>query len=118
MKFSYRAALLASALSVASLPALAQTATSVTLNGSTFTNQGLQGVGRLSASLRDKFGETFGSMSAMQIDLHSWRRNADGSYAGTLYALPDRGYNVANTTNYIPRYNVLSLTFNPYTGTT
>ncbi len=118
MKRSYRAALLASALTFAALPVLAQSATSVTLNGSTFTNQGLQGVGRLSASLRDKFGETFGSMSAMQIDLHSWRRNADGSYAGTLYALPDRGYNVAATTNYIPRYNVLSLTFNPYTGTT
>ena len=116
MKFSYRAALLASALSFAALPVLAQSATSVTLNGTTFTNQGLQGVGRLSAGLRDKFGETFGSMSAMQIDLHSWRRNADGSYAGTLYALPDRGYNVAATTNYIPRYNVLSLTFNPYTG--
>lgn len=117
MKTSFRGALLASALSLLTLPALAQSATSVTLNGTTFTNQGLQGVGRLSASLRDKYGETFGSMSAMQIDLHSWHRNADGSYAGTLYALPDRGYNVAATTNYIPRYNVVSLTFNPYTGT-
>lgn len=116
MKNSFRAALLASAFAL-SAPVMAQTATTATLNGTTFTNQGLQGVGRLSASLRDKFGETFGSMSAMQIDLHTWRRNADGSYAGTLYALPDRGYNVASTTNYIPRYNVLSLTFNPYTGT-
>lgn len=117
MTRSLRAALLTSALTLATMPALAQTATSVTLNGTTFTNQGLQGVGRLPANLRDKFGETFGSVSAMQIDLHSWHRNADGSYGGTLYTLPDRGYNVAATTNYIPRYNILSLTFNPYTGT-
>ncbi|MFV3129309.1 esterase-like activity of phytase family protein [Niveispirillum sp. KHB5.9] len=117
MKQSFRGALLASALCLGTLPALAQSATSVTLNGTTFTNQGLQGVGRLASNTRDKFGETVGSMSAMAIDLRSWHRNADGSYAGTLYALPDRGYNVASTTNYIPRYNVLSLTFNPYTGT-
>lgn len=116
MKVSFRSALLASALCLATSPALGQTATNVTLNGTTFSNQGLQGVGRMPAALRDKFGETFGSMSAMQIDLRSWRRNADGSYVGTLYALPDRGYNVASTTNYIPRYNIISLSFNPYTG--
>ncbi|MDG5494888.1 esterase-like activity of phytase family protein [Niveispirillum sp. BGYR6] len=117
MKISIRSALLASALSFVTLPAFAQSASTVTLNGTSFTNQGLQGVGRLSAALRDKYGETFGSISAMQIDLHSWQRNADGSYSGTLYTLPDRGYNVASTTNYIPRYNVLSLSFNPYSGT-
>jgi outer membrane autotransporter protein len=117
MRMSLRSLLLAGSVSLLSLSAVAQTTTTATLNGTVFTNQGLQGVGRLPASLRDKFGETFGSISAMQIDTKSWRRRSDGTYSGTLYALPDRGYNVASTTNYAPRYNILDLTFNPYTGT-
>ncbi|WP_049974198.1 esterase-like activity of phytase family protein [Azospirillum sp. B4] len=118
MRNLFRKLLLGTTLIGLPLPAVAQSAVDVTLNGTVFTNQGLQGVGRLPASLKDKFGETFGSISSMQIDLHTWHRLADGSYAGTLYTLPDRGYNVASTTNYIPRYNILDLTFSPYTGTT
>ncbi|QJE73143.1 autotransporter domain-containing protein [Aerophototrophica crusticola] len=114
MASSFRGLLLATALSTLALPVLAQSTT--TLNGTTFTNQGLQGVGRMAANLKDKFGETFGSISGMQIDLRTWTRRADGSYAATLYTLPDRGYNVNATTNYIPRYNVVDLTFAPFTG--
>jgi hypothetical protein len=90
--------------------------TSATINGDTFVNQGLVGVGRISSDTRDKFGETFGSMSGMVFDSSSWRRNGD-SYSGTLFALPDRGYNVLGTTNYRPRLNTLSLNFTPYYGT-
>jgi hypothetical protein len=105
---------------VAAVALLMTTATaeaqSVTFQGSTFTNLGLQGVGRLSAAQRDRFGETFGSLSAMALDLRSWRRNGD-SYNGTLYGLPDRGFNIAGTTNYQPRVNIIGLSFTPYTGT-
>ena len=62
-----------------------------TLGGTAFANQGLVGAGRLGANTRDFRNETLGSFSGMAIDLSSWRRNADGSYAGMIYTLPDRG---------------------------
>lgn len=93
----------------------AQSPVSVTFGGQTFTNQGLTGVGRLPAALRDSFGETFGSFSALAFDARSWTRTGT-SFTGTLYAQPDRGYNVSGTTDYIPRFNILSVTFAPTPG--
>ncbi len=91
----------------------AQPVTTVTLNGQNFVNQGLVGVGRIPASTKDKFGETFGSFSAFTVQPGSWRRQADGSYAGTLFAQPDRGYNVTATSNYTPRFNKIDFTLRP-----
>ncbi len=91
----------------------AQPVTTVTLNGQIFVNQGLVGVGRMPAALKDKFGETFGSFSAFTFQPGSWRRNADGSYSGTLFAQPDRGYNVTGTTNYVSRFNKITVAFAP-----
>ena len=51
---------------------------SVTVGGATLVNQGRVAIGRMPANLRDKFGETFGSGSAMAIDPTSWKRDADG----------------------------------------
>jgi hypothetical protein len=65
--------------------------TNVTLGGVTFSNKGLIGAGRLSATTLDFRGETLGSFSGMAIDLSTWRRNADGSYVGGIFTLPDRG---------------------------
>lgn len=93
--------------------AAASSPVTVTLGGNTFVNQGLVGVGRLPASALDKFGETFGSFSAFAVQPGSWKRNADGSYSGTLFTQPDRGYNAANTTNYVPRFNKLTVRFTP-----
>ena len=43
-------------------------ATSVTLNGKTFVNQGLQGVARLSATATVDFnGDTFGAFSGLDV---------------------------------------------------
>lgn len=89
------------------------TAQTVELNGRTYLNQGLVGVGRVAASLKDKFGETHGSFSAFTVDPGTWQRHADGSYSGVLLTQPDRGYNIAATTNYVPRYNVFNFTFKP-----
>ena len=89
-------------------------ANSVTLNGQTYINHGLVGVGELPANLRDKYGETFGSFSAFTFG--DWTRNANGSYSGTLYTQPDRGYNAANTTDYTPRYNQIGVQFTPAPG--
>jgi hypothetical protein len=101
------------ALVVSSAPAQSVT---TTLNGRVFVNHGLVGVGRMPASMKDKYGETFGSFSAFAFQPGSWRRQADGSYAGTLFTQPDRGYNVTGTTNYTPRFNKVAVTFRPAPG--
>ena len=95
-------------------------ATQVTLNGTTFINQGLQGMGRIAAGTPDFNGDSFGAFSGMDILPGSWRKNADGTYGATLYALPDRGPNGIGTvtfSNYAGRASAFAMTFSPYTGT-
>src|SRR5262249_44867234 len=71
----------------------------------------------ISASALDTFGESFGSVSSMQIT--GFSTNADGSYTGTLNILPDRGYNSgAFFADYAARVNQASFTFRPYYGAT
>ncbi len=77
-----------------------------------FVNKGLVGVGRLPANMKDKFGETFGSGSGVAVDLKSWKKTGD-SYTGTVFILPDRGYNVEGTTDYRDRLNKVSVTLKP-----
>lgn len=90
---------------------------SVTLGGTTFINQGLQGVGRISGSTLDSFGETFGSVSSMVIT--NWAGSGD-SFTGTFNILPDRGYNTSNTggffSNYAARIQTVDFSFTPYTS--
>ncbi|TGD97222.1 esterase-like activity of phytase family protein [Methylobacterium nonmethylotrophicum] len=91
---------------------------SVTASGATIVNQGLQGVARLSATTRDFLGDTLGSFSSLAVDLSTWRRNGD-TYTGTLYTLPDRGYNNPDGglfSDYAGRLNRFTLSFTPYTG--
>jgi len=78
---SLRANLLAGACLACLAPAHAQyttantsTATgdqSVTLNGVTFTNNGLVGMGRVPVSGKDFLGDTMGSFSGFAIDPNS-----------------------------------------------
>lgn len=89
-------------------------AQTVSIGGATFTSKGLVGVGRVSASLRDKYGETFGSLSGLALDPRTWRRNADGTYSGTLYAQPDRGVTRNGAaSNYTPRTHRFAVSFLP-----
>jgi len=106
------AALAVLAASAATLPVAALADNAVTAGGVTLINKGLVGVGRIPANQRDKFGETFGSGSGMSIDPSSWTRDGNG-YKGTLWLLPDRGYNVVGTTDYRPRLNTLAIQFSP-----
>src|SRR4051812_2280673 len=112
MKNPYRTASLGVALALftALTPALADS--TATIGGIRFVNKGLVGVGRIPAALRDKFGETFGSGSGMAIDTSGWTHDA-GTYKGSLWLLPDRGYNVAGTTDYRPRLNTIGIEFTP-----
>lgn len=64
--------------------------------------------------MRDKFGENFGSGSGLAPDPKTWSR-ADGAYRGTIYMLPDRGYNISGTENYRARLNKLTVVLRPPT---
>ncbi len=93
--------------------------TQATLNGQTFVNSGIVGMGRVAAGTRDFNGDTFGAFSGMDIDLSTWRRTASG-YTGNMFALPDRGPNgIGSVTfsDYAGRLNAFSMAFTPYTGT-
>ncbi|MBZ9846719.1 esterase-like activity of phytase family protein [Mesorhizobium sp. CA14] len=92
------------ALFTAVTPALA--------DGVAYVDKGLVGVGRIPASQKDKFGETFGSGSGMAMDAKSWARDGSG-YKGSLWLLPDRGYNVVGTTDYRPRLNTILIELTP-----
>lgn len=110
MKHLYRTASLGVALALftALTPALADS--TATVGG--LVNKGLVGVGRIPAAQLDKFGETFGSGSGMSIDTSGWTHDAAG-YKGSLWLLPDRGYNVVGTTDYRPRLNTIGIEFAP-----
>lgn len=102
------AILLAAALAAGA----ARAENTVTVGGFTLVNHGMVGVGRIKADQRDKFRETFGSGSGMAIDPKSWTRKGD-RYQGTLYLLPDRGYNVTGTIDYRARLNKIAIDFTP-----
>ncbi|AYD01264.1 esterase-like activity of phytase family protein [Neorhizobium sp. NCHU2750] len=108
----YSARALVGLLLSTTAPVLALADQSVTVDGKTFVNKGRVAIGRMPASLRDSMGETFGSGSGMAFDAKSWKRDGD-SYSGTLYLLPDRGYNAVGTTDYQSRLNTVSITMTP-----
>lgn len=69
-----------------------------TCNGKTYTYQQLAGYGLVASNARDKLGDTLGGYgSAIAIDRSSWKKTSNGTYSGTLYALPDRGWYVLTT---------------------
>jgi hypothetical protein len=95
-------------------------AQSVNFEGQTFVNKGLVGVARVPSNAVDQFGDTLGGFgSGMAMDLESWHRNRDGSFGGTLYMLPDRGWNTQGTVDYRGRLHRFEVTLNPlYSGST
>jgi uncharacterized protein YhjY with autotransporter beta-barrel domain len=100
----------------------AGSAFNLTLNGtvSTFRNLGMQGFGRIDATLKDSSGESFGGFSGMSLDQRSWKKNGDGSYSGTFIALGDRGRNdpaAGIFSDYRNRIINVGFNFTPYTGT-
>ncbi len=98
------------------LPAAAMAETTVKAGDASFTNKGLVAIGRIPASQRDRYGETFGSGSGMAIDPTTWKKDGD-SYTGSLWLLPDRGYNVEGTTDYTDRLNRIEFRLTPATAT-
>jgi hypothetical protein len=108
MTITFRTALAAALFTACAAPAMAQ----ITVSGTTYQVQGLVGVGRMDASLRDSFGETFGSVSGLWATSSAWSRSGD-TYTGTFLTTPDRGYNVLGTIDYAPRLNEIAVSFTP-----
>ena len=90
----------------------------VSFNGASYLNKGLVGVGTFTSGAYDSLGDTLGSFSSFKVDTNTWRKNANGSYAGSLYTLPDRGYNVAGLIDYAARIQKFALVFTPDYGLT
>jgi hypothetical protein len=60
----------------------------------------LVGKGYFPSDARDMFGDTAGGWgSGIAADVKSWKKRSDGVYEGTLYTLPDRGWNANGTTS-------------------
>ncbi|KAL8840258.1 MAG: hypothetical protein Q9176_003950 [Flavoplaca citrina] len=88
-------------------------------NGKQYTYQQLAGYGFIPANARDSFGDNLGGWgSAIAIDQKSWRKLKNGTYTGTLYAVPDRGWNTQGTLNYQNRIHTFSISFTPNTKAT
>lgn len=92
----------------------------VSFQGQTFVNKGLFGVARVPSNAVDQFGDTLGGFgSGMAMDLDSWHKNRDGTYGGTLYMLPDRGWNTQGTVDFRGRLHRFEIKLNPLSsGTT
>lgn len=82
---------------LATIVGFAATATAIvnktTCNGKTYTYEELAGVGILPGNTRDEFGDTLGGIgSGIALDRSQWKKLANGSYTGVVWALPDRGW--------------------------
>jgi hypothetical protein len=70
----------------------------VTIDHHTYKYIQLVGKAEFPSDARDKFGDTAGGWgSAIAADVKSWKKKKDGSYTGTLFATPDRGWNTNGT---------------------
>lgn len=91
----------------------AASVSSTTCNGKTYVYQSLAGYGFTPSDARDKFGDTAGGIgSSAAIDPKSWKKNGN-TYTGTLWALPDRGWNTEGTLNFQPRLHKFGIKFTP-----
>ena len=88
-----------------------------------FGNSGLVGVGRVSGNAFDALGPNVDSLggigSAIFVDQSSLLRSGDAingfTYSGTLYGVPDRGFNGA-AQDFHPRLHTFSFAITPYYG--
>ncbi|CAG8979627.1 hypothetical protein HYALB_00011990 [Hymenoscyphus albidus] len=82
--------------------------------GKNYTYDSLAGFGLVPSNSRDKFGDTLGGFgSAIAFDRAQWKKLSNGTYTGTMYALPDRGWNTQGTVNFQARVHKFGIVFTP-----
>ncbi|KAH8897899.1 3-phytase [Thozetella sp. PMI_491] len=85
---------------------------SVKIGSDTYENHGVAGYGFVPFSTKDSRGDTLGGIgSSAAIEKNSWKKTGTTTYTGTLWGLPDRGFNVLGTINYQPRVHKFTITF-------
>lgn len=90
-----------------------------TCNAKTYVYEELAGYGYLPSNARDNHGDTLGGIgSSLAFEKDSWKKLKNGSYTGTAWALPDRGWNTEGTLNYQNRVHKMKVTLNPQEGAT
>ena len=91
-----------------------RTVAKTTCDTRSFTYERLAGYGFVPSDARDNFGDTLGGYgSSIAIDRNTWRKLKNGSYAASLWAVPDRGWNTEGTLNYQSRIHRFGLMFTP-----
>ncbi|KAK6071331.1 hypothetical protein SCUP515_07942 [Seiridium cupressi] len=87
---------------------------STTCNGKTYVYEELAGYGFVVSDAVDKFGDNLGGLgSAIYLDKNSWKQSDNGTYTGSLWTLPDRGWNTEGTLNYQPRVHKFTISLTP-----
>ncbi|RPA95400.1 hypothetical protein L873DRAFT_1792290 [Choiromyces venosus 120613-1] len=81
-------------------------------NGKSYTFQELSGYGLVPSNFRDKYNDTLSLGSSIAIERPSWKKLSEGYYEGTLWMLPDRGWNTQGTTAYQPRIHKFKISLN------
>jgi hypothetical protein len=100
-------------LMLAGSTAIAAETQSVNFDGATFVNKGLVAVGRVPSDAKDQLGDTLGGIgSGMVADVGSWKKDGR-TYTGTLYMLPDRGWNTEGSVDYPGRLQKFSIALTP-----
>ncbi|KAB5511671.1 outer membrane autotransporter [Coniochaeta sp. 2T2.1] len=86
---------------------------STSCNGKPYVYNELAGYGFVPGNAVDKYGDTisFGS----SITIKDWTKK-NGVYSGTLYGLPDRGWNTNGTNGFVSRVHKFGVTLTDTTG--
>ncbi|TKX24454.1 hypothetical protein C1H76_3061 [Elsinoe australis] len=101
----------AALLPAVSAVAVPRPASETTCGGKKYTYERLAGYGFVASDAVDKFGDNLGGLgSAIFVEKGSWKKKGDGSYKGTLWALPDRGWNTQGTLNFQNRVHKFDIT--------
>ncbi|KAF8424855.1 esterase-like activity of phytase-domain-containing protein [Tirmania nivea] len=95
-----------------------------TCNGKTYTYRELAGYGFVPSNFRDKYGDTVSLGSSIALERSSWKKETravwgggnkttETYYEGTLWTMPDRGWNTEGTTLWQPRLHKFQVDFTP-----
>jgi hypothetical protein len=86
---------------------------STNCNGKPYIYNELAGYGFVPGNAVDKYGDTISIGSSISIT--DWTKK-DGVYSGTLYGLPDRGWNTNGTNGFVSRVHKLAISLTPAPG--
>jgi hypothetical protein len=86
---------------------------STNCNGKPYVYNELAGYGFVPGNAVDKYGDTISIGSSISIT--EWSKK-NGVFSGTLWGLPDRGWNTNGTNAFVSRVHKFSITLTPVTG--